>query len=258
MNMERRFVAWLFVFACIAVFGGVRPNPDKTFTLTVVNGTGGGDYPVATQVTVTAAGGVFSHWTAEGMALTEEQSKENPLSIVMPESDVTLTAHCETVGQTLSLSAGWNWVGFHVLPSGRSVGDVIGKSGFTVNDTVQTNGGMSRFTGTGWMPGSFTIEYGRLYQVYVAKAATVTVTGGVSGLSSLPVTAGWNWIANPTAAAVTPADLAHSGGWAAGDRIQSTNGAVTYTGGKWVPAGFTLEPGMGCQIFASKAGVISF
>ena len=260
--MERRLVALMLVFACIAVFGGVRPNPDKTFTLTVVNGTGGGDYPVATPVTVAAvadgANGVFSHWTAEGMTLTEAQSKENPLSIVMPETNVTLTAHWETVSQTLPLVAGWNWVGFNVLPSGRNVGDVIGKSGFTVNDTVQTNGGMSRFTGTSWIPGSFTIEYGCLYQIYVAKATTVTVTGGVSGLSSLPVTAGWNWIANPTAAAVTPADLAHSGGWTAGDRIQSPDGGVTYTGGKWVPAGFTLEPGKGCQIYTANEGTLSF
>ena len=34
----------------------------------------------------------FLHWTSEGMGLTESQSKSDPLTITMPDSDVTITA----------------------------------------------------------------------------------------------------------------------------------------------------------------------
>ena len=172
---------------------------------------------------------------------------------------ITLEVAEETAAtQILALEPGWNWVSFNILPESCKVGDVLGTAGFTMNDVIQTNGGMARFTGSSWVQGSFTVEFGKLYQIYVDRAVTVTVSGDACGTCSVPLVAGWNWIGNPTAQAVTPADLAHSGGWAAGDRIQSPDGGVTYTGGKWVPAGFTLEPGKGCQIFTANAGTLSF
>ena len=159
----------------------------------------------------------------------------------------------------LELTAGWNWVSFNVLPQSHKVGDVLGTAGFTANDMIQTVSGMSRFNGTGWLPSNFTIEYGKLYQIYVSSDKTVAMSGDVSPSSSVTLVAGWNWIANPKATSVTPSQLVHSGGWTAGDRIQSTSGTVTYTGSKWLPAtGFSLEPGKGYQIFSAKAGTISF
>ena len=168
---------------------------------------------------------------------------------VVPNDDV----------QTLNLSAGWNWIGLTILPTSHKVGDVLGTAGFTANDVVQSATGVTRFNGTSWIPSNFTLEYGKLYQIYVSRAATVTVAGAAGGVASVPVAAGWNWVANPKTTAVAPSRLAHSGGWTAGDRIQSTNGTVTYTGSQWVPsAGFTLAPGKGYQIYSAKAGTISF
>ena len=161
--------------------------------------------------------------------------------------------------QNLNFQVGWNWVGLYVLPTSHKVGDVLGKTGFAANDIIQTNGGSSRFTGSTWLPGTYAIDYGKMYQVYVANAFTVTVSGSESGTRTVSVVAGWNWISNPTTASVTPAQLTHSAGWTAGDRIQSTSGTVTYTGSKWVPStGFTLEPGKGFQIQSAKAGTITF
>ncbi len=171
----------------------------------------------------------------------------------------TLFAGVEPNGQTLNLQAGWNWIGLYMLPTSHKVGDVLGKTGFVANDIVQTNGGSSRFAGSSWLPGSFTIDYGKMYQVYVANTFTMTVPGNESGIKTVSVVAGWNWVSNPTTTAVTPAQLTHSAGWTAGDRIQSTNGTVTYTGSKWLPStGFTLEPGKGYQIVSAKAGTITF
>ena len=161
--------------------------------------------------------------------------------------------------QILSLVAGWNWVAFNVLPQSHKVGDVLGVAGFAANDIIQTNGGIARFNGSGWLPSSFTVEYGKMYQIYVSCDTTVEISGDTSELSSMAIVTGWNWITNPTAKSVSPSELIHSGGWTAGDRIQSTNGIVTYTGSKWLPAtGFTLEPGKGYQIYSTKVGTLSF
>ena len=140
--------------------------------------------------------------------------------------------------------------------------DVLGTSGVTANDTVQTSGGQgTRFTGSGWLNGSnFELDYGKLYKIYVANDVTVEIQGEPSNATILSLVSGWNWIANPLTEAVTPAQLTHSGGWTAGDRIVGSGGAaVTYTGSKWIGnSGFTLLPGKGYQIFSQMAGNVTF
>ena len=70
-------------------------------TLTVVGGTIDGTDSDTIQAiagdTITvhsalAADQQFLHWTSEGRGLTESQSKSDPLTITMPDSDVTITA----------------------------------------------------------------------------------------------------------------------------------------------------------------------
>ena len=162
--------------------------------------------------------------------------------------------------QRLVLNPGWNWVSFNVLPTSGKVADVLGKAGFTANDIIVTSNAMSRFTGASWLPGSFTIEYGKMYQLYVSKVTTIDITGEACKLWYVPLSAGWNWIANMTMQKYfPPTDLAHNGNWMAGDRIQSMNGFATYTGSKWIPAtGFSMNPGVGYQIYAGNDGILTF
>ena len=161
--------------------------------------------------------------------------------------------------QTLSLERGWNWVSFNILPDSHKVGDVMNSANFTPNDIIVTSGGgIIRFNGTGWVPSNFTIEYGKMYQIFVANATTVTVTGYAGDVWYVPLVAGWNWIANPLELAANPAKLAHNGGWTAGDRIQFLSTIVTNTGSRWFPAGFSLEPGKGYQIYTANAGALAF
>ena len=172
---------------------------------------------------------------------------------------VTLEYLPDAQTQTIQLTAGWNWVGFTTLPENRKIGNVLGTAGFSVNDIIQTNGGAARFTGTSWMPGSFSVEYGKLYQIYVANDVEVVVGGEADGPLTVPLVAGWNWIANSTLEDLEPLQLTHSGGWSAGDRIQTSGGvSVIYTGNKWIPAGFTLESGKGYQIYTVNEGTLSF
>ena len=173
----------------------------------------------------------------------------------MPDVEVRPLA----VTQTLSLTAGWNWVSFHVLPESKKLSEVIGTQGFTLNDTIQTDTGSARFSGSSWIPGSFTLDYGKLYQIHVAQDMTVTITGQASDSAAVTVKAGWNWIANPTATAVTPSQLSHSAGWTMNDRILSNVSSVTFSGSKWIPSsGFTLEPGRGYLLYSAKAGTVTF
>ena len=238
-----------------------------THTLTVHGGIGSGSYGTNTLVTAeanTVAGKTFTGWTAVGLDMSEEELSESHLVFYMPDHDVELTANYTddvTPGpdmQTIDLSAGWNWVSFNVLPTSHKVGAVLGTAGFTANDSVHTNGDRCLFSGTGWVSGSFAIENGRLYQIYMANAKTVVVHGEPCTSSSFPLASGWNWIGNPTAAAVTPSQLTHSGGWTAGDRIQSPDGNVIFIGDKWLPAGFSLGSGKGCQIYTANAGTLTF
>ena len=172
---------------------------------------------------------------------------------------ITLEAAEVATVQRLSLTAGWNWIGFHVLPSSRKVGDTLGTVGFTANDLIQTSGGMSRFNGTGWLPSSFTLDYGKMYQFYSAKDMVLNVEGSESDSSDTMVNSGWSWITNPTDVSVEPADLVHSGGWMVGDRIQSNTGTVTFTGRRWLPSnGFLLEPGKGYQIYTANEGMLKY
>ncbi len=174
------------------------------------------------------------------------------------EAPEGVTVEIRFEGQVLELVAGWNWIGFTALPESRKVSDVLGTTDFTFNDAIQTNDGTARFNGTSWMPGSLTIEYGKLYQIYVAHDVEVNINGMVEGPSSIPLRAGWNWIANSALEDAVLSQLTHSGGWTAGDRIQSPDGSATYTGDKWVPAGFMLESGKGYQIYTANGGTLTF
>ena len=63
--------------------------------VTVINGTGGGQYAPGAQVTVTAndqVGRTFTEWIANGVELTDMQKTQSPLTFTMPDNDVTLTA----------------------------------------------------------------------------------------------------------------------------------------------------------------------
>lgn len=63
------------------------------YTLTVTGGSGSGDYPEGSEITVTAPsqdGKRFKEWTAAGVTL--DNAAANPITITMPAGNVTLTA----------------------------------------------------------------------------------------------------------------------------------------------------------------------
>ena len=166
----------------------------------------------------------------------------------------------EADDQVIELAPGWNWVSFSVLPESHNVNDVLGKTGFTKNDVIKTLDGSAKFNGSIWIAsGGFTIESGKLYQVKTAKAVTLTLEGTASGETSVPLNAGWNWIANPTATAVPLSGVTFTGGFSKNDRITDGSVSRTYNGSIWLPAGeFPLEPGKGYKLKTRNAGTLVF
>ena len=77
------------------------------FTVSVVHGSGAGDYEEGTEVTVTAdqadEGKQFKDWTVDGVEISD--NTQNSLTFTMPANDVILTANYEMVPE-LSNEAG--------------------------------------------------------------------------------------------------------------------------------------------------------
>lgn len=72
-------------------------NPANTYTLTVTNGTGGGQFAQGTTVTITAntpnAGASFVNWTTTATGVTFASATASTTTFQMPASNVTVTAN---------------------------------------------------------------------------------------------------------------------------------------------------------------------
>jgi uncharacterized repeat protein (TIGR02543 family) len=79
---------------------------DTKYTLTVVNGTGGGQYSIGQTVAVNASENpskLFERWDAIGVTLTEEQKTNPALIIDTPGNNATLTAVFGNAPYTVTL-----------------------------------------------------------------------------------------------------------------------------------------------------------
>ena len=206
------------------------------------------------MVSTTAGNHTISFKNADGYTSPNSQT----FTLAIGEAKVMTAIYTKV--QNVVLKAGWNWISFHVLPESHKVKDVLGTEGFTLNDRIQTGSSVTSFIGTGWISSGNTVDYGKLYQIYVAKDVTVNLAGQENRSNALSVVSGWNWLGNPMTVSLTPAQLSHSIGFTAGDRIQSGDGSnIIYSGNKWIPStGFMLEPGKGYQFYLQKAGTVTF
>ena len=138
---------------------------DTAYTVTVVNGTGGGAYVEGAAVTVTANeaehGTAFAGWTGtEGLTFTSGGASTATATFIMPAGDVSLAATYEampayTVTVRNGTGGGTYYEGDLVTITAEEQGPGMAFAGWTgVSGLTFTNGSASTATATFTMPAS--------------------------------------------------------------------------------------------------------
>jgi hypothetical protein len=110
MNNIKRFLFhfWMPTIFLLVVFSCKKDDPAPTFSLTVVNGTGSGQYQENTQVSISAntppQGQEFDAWTGDASLLADASSANTTLT--MPARNVSVTATFNVISFTLTVNGG--------------------------------------------------------------------------------------------------------------------------------------------------------
>jgi hypothetical protein len=162
--------------------------------------------------------------------------------------------------QEISLSPGWNWISFNVLPADLSLNSffsgifdkvmqVKAQTQSAIRSSGNWEGDLADMNGIG--------QY-KMYKVKVSQACTLTVTG-TAFLSATPIslTGGWNWVAYlPTTAMPIATSLASISGQV--QEVKSLTQSATYNGTIWSGTLTQLEPGQGYAIKISAPGTLIY
>ena len=85
-----------------------KDDPPATYSVTVTNGTGGGEYAEGAIVKIKAnapeTGKEFTSWTLSGVTVDDKTEAE--LTFTMPESNVTATANYEYIDYAVTVTGG--------------------------------------------------------------------------------------------------------------------------------------------------------
>ena len=114
--MKRKSMITMLVIALMLVLsltvlsacGKNKDDPPAKYSVTVTNGTGGGEYAEGATVTITAnapaTGKEFTSWTLEGV--TVENTSVDELTFTMPAGNVTATANYDFIDYTVTVTGG--------------------------------------------------------------------------------------------------------------------------------------------------------
>ena len=257
-NAQYDFDGWNLVgnpFTCNAYL----MQGDNYIPYYKMNDTGDAIVGVAAGTPIKPCEGVFVYctsysasvsFTTNGPSSPVGEAPENPV-ILLPFH--TLDTHQDasmptTVTQSISLSAGVNWVSFNVEITLDDVKAAL-VAAMPVNGVAiaAQNGGRTTYNGGRWRGALNSLDVSQMYKITVPEACEVTVEGMPIDPAAHPVIirGGLNWIAFPFMESMTIAD-AFAGFATNGDQVKSMNdGQTTYNGGRWRGALNTLVPGKG-------------
>ena len=114
--MKRKSMITMLVIALMLVLSltvlsacdNNNDDPPATYSVTVTNGTGGGEYSAGTVITITAdtpeTGKKFTGWTLDGVSVDDKTKAE--ITFTMPESNVTATANYEYIDYAVTVTGG--------------------------------------------------------------------------------------------------------------------------------------------------------
>jgi hypothetical protein len=162
--------------------------------------------------------------------------------------------------QTISLSQGWNWISFNVLPADLSLNSVF-NSIFSQVEQVKTQTQSVIRSGGNWkgdLVNMNGINSGSMFKVKVNAACTMTATGtAIPPTTSIQLQSGWNWAAYlPTTAMSIATALNSIKGQVL--QVKSRTGSATYSGGSWSGTLTQLEPGQGYAIKMNNPGILTY
>ena len=206
------------------------------------------------SLTATANDGyTFVNWTESG----KEVSTEITFSFEVT-GNRTLVANfvLETVTQTMSLTAGWNWWSTNLDITMEQLKAALEAAGIEPPITIKSqNNGSSTFNGTTWRGQLTSLDVNQMYKIQTSSEFEITLTGTPIVPAEHPITIknGNNWIVYPLSDTLTVNEV--FGAFAAvGDAVKSANGSAVYAGnGNWRGKLVNLIPGQGYVYYSTTA-----
>ena len=156
----------------------------------------------------------------------------------------------EAVTQTITLTAGTNWVSSYVEITKEDLQNALVAALTNPAGTViKSQNGNSTYRGGRWRDQSFTWDVAKMYKIVVPEDCEITLTGMPINPAEHPITIAPNaptWIGFPFAESMTPAQAIPAGFAVNADIIKGKDGNARYGNGNWRAQGLnSLEPGKG-------------
>ena len=187
------------------------------------------------------------------MMKVQAQNFEGPCLPSMHGLDDHQSAFCGSIlTQTIALSAGWTWISCYVDITlddlKAALVDALGNTTIRIN----SDNGTSTYTGGRWR-GTISWDITKMCKIYAESEVEIVLTGMPinPAVHSITIRNGANWIGYPFSTSMTLSD-AFNGFALNQEKVGSSDGTATYTGGRW-RGGFTsLEPGKGYIYYSNS------
>jgi hypothetical protein len=174
--------------------------------------------------------------------------------------DIGAYEYIPQAAQNLSLTAGWNWISFNVLPTNISQNSVF--SGILDKIEQVKTQTQSAIRSNGIWKGDLADMNGigqyKMYKVKVSQACTLTVTGTtIASATPIQLAGGWNWVAYlPTTSMPITTALASINGQV--QEVKSLTQSATWNGTSWSGNLTQLNPGQGYAIKMNAPGTLTY
>ena len=217
-------------------------------TITVDDGSATATYIHGTSCTVTATpyeGYTFKNWTEDGEVVSTEAEYT---FVVTEDAELVASFVASTVTQTITLTAGVNWVSFdvNITLADLKAALVEALPGDDATITIKSKQQSIRYQRGRWSGSFGELDMAYMYIITVSDACEITLEGTRVDLTELSVTIsqGANWIAYPNDENMSITDFFGSFP-VNNDQVKSKRQSARYNNGRWTGILRTLEPGQG-------------
>ena len=171
-----------------------------------------------------------------------------PMLLPIHDLPVNQDAFLDSITQTATLSAGWNWFSSNVEITLDDLKVALMEALPGTNITIKSkDNGQTTYNGTTWRGQLTTLNLNQMYRILIDNACEISLEGILINIANYPITInyGANWIAFPFSESMSLTN-AFAGFAVNGDVVKSkSNGMATYNGTQWRGTLNTLVPGQG-------------